>query len=101
MQPGICPVCHQKPSIMCDISPDFIVQNFIAKGLESIDTINGLHSLNVEMPQSFVDDVGSKLWTSLMLDRAWSLHIREADKLQKAINRHVEHIGQLKSGLED
>ena len=87
MLPEKCPVCKQKPAIIDgNVSPDFVVQNFVAKGLESLNTVGGLYSLNVEMPQAFIDTIGSKLWTSLVMDRMAEIH----EKQHKFIPLEVE-----------
>ena len=96
-----CPVCQQRPTIMGPVAPDIVIINFVEKGLESAGHPATLFSLNVEMPTIFIEAFGVQTWTAMLMNRMERLYEKEIAKHKDTIKKHIDHIGELKQGLEE
>lgn len=91
-----CPVCGRRPTIIGPKAPDMLMLDFVEKGLESITDYNSLYSLNVEMPQTFIESFGSTTWTAQLLRRMETLFIERNKKDQKTMSDQANIIQSLR-----
>lgn len=91
-----CPTCGHRPTIIGPIAPDLLIIGFVEKGLESIKHYSSMYSLNVEMPQSFIEAFGSTTWTAMLLRRMEELFHEESAKNKKTISDQANIIQSLR-----